>query len=299
MSKTSNRITVVTALFLPVLALSQNSQPMNFLIVKPGDPGAVSDLATGYLETIANYFTTHTPCFQGKNLHGWIANHPDSAVLLMKTRPYVMAYVPVGFYLKYLHSPNRPATPIAQAPRFGKNAERYYVVTTKSAPASTEALKRKIVITNFGADWDYLRRVVFPDNFQPGVDFELRESQNLADDLFLLIESTGKNPVQNAPAALLLDEELKHFFEADDLAWPQLKIIWTSAALPRDVFVLIGDNWTDTDKQGVLDSLLKMNHDPKGKEMLELMQSNGFTKVDTALLSFAKEQYFSKVKTAR
>lgn len=276
---------------------AQNASPVNFLILKPGDPGAAAELAGDYLATVANYFTAHTPYLREKIVHGWIANHPDSALAIMKQHPPVMAYVPAGFYFKHLLHSGQAVVPVAQAPRFGKTVERYYIVAAKSGPASLNELKGKIVRTSFGIDWDYLRKLVFPAAFRPGVFFKLEESQNLADDLFLLIESAEKK--QAAPAALLLDEELKHFFEADDLVWPQLKIIWTSPELPRELFVVIGDDWSASHQKGLLESLQQMSRDPKGKELLELMQSSGFTPVDFELLNRLQEKYFSTPKVVR
>ncbi len=288
---------LIFALLFASNGWAQNASPLNFLILKPGDPGATTELASEYLTTITNYFTTHTPYLRGKSLRGWIANHPDSALAIIKQHPAVMAYVPAGFYFKHLLHSGPAVAPVAQAPRFGKHVERYYIVAAKSGPSSLKELKGKIIRTSFGIDWDYLRKVVFPAAFQPGAQFKLQESQNLADDLFLLIEGAERKPA--APAALLLDEELKHFFEVDDLVWPQLKITWTSTDLPRDLFVVIGDDWSASHQRDLLESLQQMSRDPKGKELLELMQSSGFTPVDFELLNRTKEKYFSTPKAAR
>jgi len=287
---------ILCFLFVQNFCTAQESTELNFLILKPGDPGATTELATEYLATIANYFTSHVPALHGKHLRGWIANHPDTAAAIMKHHPPIMAYVPAGFYFKYFHEKKQPVAPIAQAPRFGKNIEHFYIVTTKSGPATLDAIKGTVVRTAFGIDWDYLRRMVFPSDFQPGIQFKLEESQNLADDLFLLIESANHKKVNTEPVALLLDEELKHFFEVDDLTWPKLKIIWTSEDLPRDLFVAIGAQWAEADRKGLFDALVKMNTDPKGKELLDLMQSSGFTRVDTPLLNRTKEKYYATQK---
>jgi hypothetical protein len=272
---------------------TQTSEPLNFLILKPGDPGATNELAADYLNTVADYFVRNTPFLRDKNLRGWIANHPDSAVAIMKKHPPIMAFAPAGFYFKHLVNSEHPATPIAQSPRFGKSVEHYYIVTSKSGTSALSALKGKTVRTYFGIDRDYLRKVVLPADFQPGTFLKLDESQNLADDVFLLIEN---GQTKEAVTAILIDEELKHFFEIDDLVWPQLKIIWTSSELPRELFVAIGEGWNEARKKELFDALQKMNGDQKGKELLQLLQSTGFTAVDSALLNRTLQKYFSNAK---
>ncbi len=289
---------LLTIFFLSIQtsAQGQSKPTTNFLVVKPGDESATSALASDYLMTITGYLRSQVPFLHSKALRGWIANRLDSAAVVLQQRRPLFAFVPTGFYLEHLYNANWKATPIAQAPRFGKTTEKYYLVSSKAGPMAISALKGKIVRTAFSIDWKYLKNVVFPKAFQPGIDFQLEPSDNLADDMFLLIEGANQEStsIQELPAsALLLDEELKNFFEEDDLVWNEIQIIWSSQELPGYLFVIIGNEWQEDDKTNLFKALHDMQNNQTGTELLDLMQSSGFSKVDTILLEQIIQKYFA------
>ena len=123
-----------------------------------------------------------------------------------------------------------------------------------------------------------------------------QQQDNLADELFLLIEETsgGFNTGEmSAAAALLLDEELKQFFQDDEFVWPELKTIWTSDPLPRDLVITIGPKWTNKLKNEFYQVLLNMKNNQPGLDILGIMQSSGFAEINSDLLTKTIERYFS------
>lgn len=280
--------------FHPDFLLAQSQKPRYFLVVKIGDAAATQELASEYLRTIADYFRSKIPFLEEQPLVGLIANDVDSAAAILQATSPVLAYVPAGFYLKHFYSLKSTATPIVQTPRFGKAVEKYYIVTQKNGPGTISALGGKSLRCAFSVDLPYLRKVVFPKDHQPGVHFRLEPSENLADDIFLMLEPQSEELSEaDVPAAVLLDEELKNFFEVDDFVWPELKVIWQSEALPRELFIALGSDWTDAGRNALSETLLKMPEDPVGAQMLNLLQSTGFAEVDTTLLEKTARKYFS------
>ena len=97
-----------------------------------------------------------------------------------------------------------------------------------------------------------------------------------------------------AVSALFLDNELKKFFQDDEFIWPELKIIWTSDPFPRDLVITMGPKWTDKLKSQFRQVLLTMKNNQPGLDILSIMQSSGFTKINSDLLMKTIEKYFSE-----
>ncbi len=287
---------IISLLFLSSLLFGQQDQSINFLIVKYGDESATQQLASEFLEGLAEYFKQHFDAFHDKSVRGWIANNPDTAKFFLDKHTPDFTFAPPGFYLKFLYEPSQKATPILQIPRFGRSEERYYVVTARNGPATLQNLKNQIIATVYSVDLDYLKRVVFPAGFQPGKYFDLKHSENLTDELFLLIEEAkgGFNTNEmSAASSLFLDEELKKFFQDDEFVWPELKTIWTSEPLPRDLCITIGPKWTDKLRNSFQQVLVEMKNNQPGLDILGTMQSSGFTEINSNLLAKTIQKYFS------
>ena len=105
----------------PDSLLAQSQKPRSFLVVKLGDAAATQDLASEYLESIADYFRSKVPFLEERPLIGLIANDVDSADAILQATSPVLAYVPAGFYLKHFYSQKSTAAPIVQTPRFGES----------------------------------------------------------------------------------------------------------------------------------------------------------------------------------
>lgn len=292
------KVKLLLLLLLPCSSLfGQQNQTINFLIVKYGDESANQKLASEFLESFADYFKQHFNYFNNKSVHGWIANNRDSAKFVLNKHNPDFVFAPPGFYLEFLYETPEKATPILQIPRFGKSEERFYLVTSKNGVSTLQGLKNQIVATVFSIDREYLKRVVFPLQFQPESYFLVKTSENLADELFFLIEEASGGIATGemlAVSALLLDNELKKFFQDDEFVWPELKIIWTSEALPRDLVITMGSKWTDKLKSQFREVLVNMKNNQPGLDILSIMQSSGFTKINSDLLTKTIEKYFSE-----
>lgn len=285
------------ALCLLLLLITGNlhTQPGNqihFMIVKLGDEAANNQTASEYLNIISDYFRSKVPGWQDKEMHGWIANQPDSAMWIFESTRPVFAYVPASFYIEFLHTSGKTVTPIVQAVRFEKAVDRFYLVTTKEGPAVLSGLHKKTIKSTFGLPHGFLKKLVFPPDFQPGQHFSLQSSDNLADDMFLMLEAANNAPAvpEKPPAALLLDDEFKHFFETDEFTWQDVKVIWSSPPLPRELFVTIGE-WREKDTHALKSALLSMKDDPQGADLLNLMNSSGFVEVNNELLNQTLRKY--------
>ena len=169
----------LATLALAACALSSPSalaqpEPVSFLMVKPGDPGATEERAKGFLHEFASYLGARVASFEKAQVVGRIANRTEQALrLLEETRP-TLVFVPPGFYLEHLRHPKREARVVASVPRFGTAVEHYYVVAAKDGgPASLAALRGKTVRGTAEIDWPYLQRAVFPEGSAPPEHFVL------------------------------------------------------------------------------------------------------------------------------
>lgn len=284
---------IVLALGAAAWALSSTAAPLHaqgpdeptFLVVKLGDEAATPEMAGDFLSRLEGWLASRVPRFRGARVEGRIANREEEARRIFREATPSLALVPTGIYLGHLREGEPSGRPVAQIPRFGAETERYYLVAAKDGPASLEGLRGRTVRTVFSYHEPYLRRVVFPDRFRPGDAFTLEPAGNLADQVFLLLEGEPE-----APAAVLLDEELKRFFEEDDLVWPELRVIWTSDPLPRDLVVTVGA-WSDEERSALRDALFSMGKTAEGRQILDLMDSSGFEPVDEELLRRAVRRY--------
>lgn len=264
---------------------AQEPRAPSFLMVKLGDEAATPEMAGDFLSRMEGWLESRVPRFRGRAVEGRIANREEEVRSILRQDPPDLAMVPPGIWMGYLRDGKPSGEPVAQIPRFGAEAERYYLVASRDGPGTLDALRGRTVRTVFSYHGPYLRRVVFPDGFRPGEAFALEPADNLADEIFLLLEGDPE-----APAALLLDEELKRFFEDDDLVWPELRVIWTSDPLPRDLVVPLG-GWSAEEREALRRALFSMGETAEGREILDLMDSSGFEPVDGTLLQRAVGRY--------
>lgn len=259
-----------------------------FVIVKTGDEAATQEKAAQFLSDFSTYLNGKAPFLKQKPLQGLIANRTDEALALLQKQQPLFALVSPAFFLEHLE---KTAAPINQIPRFGLNVEHYYLVAAKSGPASLSALKGKTVRTLVLEEANYLKKVVFPPSFQPGGDFALRQASNMADEVFLMTEKE-----KGAADALLMDEELLHFFQSDPLVWPALKVLWTSEDLPRDLVVNLDNRLSASEIQQLQKAFAEMPKDPLGSKLIQLMQTSGFVPVNQGLLDRARTRFQTATK---
>lgn len=261
-------------------------QPANFLVVKYGDETATQSMAEEFLDDLAGFLSSS---LGGRQFEGWIANTPELAARILREKDPVIAFVPPGFYLQHFAGPTGSADVLVQVPRFGATSEHYYIVASKAGKAKPGSLKGRTVYTTFSFDEAYLKRVVFPSDLVPGRDFRLRSADNLSDAMFLLLE--GAPDFDPSTTAILLDEELKAFFQQDDLVWPSLQVVWQSKDLPRDIVAALGTSWKPGEKENLKRALLEMKGSPQGAKLLELMSSDGMQNLDARQFADAAKAY--------
>lgn len=283
----------VLALLLLAMPLAGQERRAEFLLFKPGDPAATAERAEEFLDDLAAWLAEHVDRFEGAVVTGHITNQEARASELVKAPAPEMAVVPPAFYLRHLRDPALATRVVAQVPRFGNDVDRYYLVARKEdGPKSLAELRGKRVHARPGIDRTWLERVVFPDEVDPDTFFELRSAENLADDVFLMVEGEEVgDAAEQAPDALLLDEELLQFFAEDDLVWPHLEVVWRSEPLPRDLVVTLGSGWTEAQRAQLREALLAMPEHESGKELLRLMRSDGFAAPDRDLLARTAEAF--------
>ncbi|MBW3654769.1 MAG: MMPL family transporter [Gemmatimonadetes bacterium] len=275
-------LVLVFALATPAGAQTGES----FLMVKPGDAAATQARAAGFLAEMSAYLQSRVPRLRAGALRGLLANRRDAGAEILRRQRPSLALVPPEFYFQHLSGGARQAVPVAEIPRFGATTERYYLVAPRGGAGSLQALRGRTVYTAVDVDERYLSRVVFPAAFRPGQAFRLSPSANLADAVFDLVEGGGRG---RGPAAVLLTEESKRFFEQDELVWPELRVVWSSPVLPRDLVVALGD-WSQADLQALRAALFRMGDDPRGRRLLAVMQAR-FVAVDEPRLRAAGRKY--------
>jgi len=259
----------------------------HFLMVNPGEEAATPERAGDFLDRMGRYLHKTVPALQDRPVRGWITNERDSVRAYLERDP-VLAFVPPGVYLEHLRG-DEHATPVAELPRFGASAQRYHLVVPADGPDTLDALRGGVVRLPEGTDRRYLSRVAAPPSLDLTADVQLEESANMDDEVFLLTE--GPMGDDRPADALLFDEDLKRFYEDDDFVWPELKVIWSSAPLPRDLVVALGPSWDADARQALQEALLTMSEHEEGEELLELMNSSGFASVNEERLSDIARQY--------
>lgn len=256
---------------------AQSGGEAHVLVFKPGDAAATEGKAGPVLRKLEGFMAKQIPAFAGRTVKAHIVNKPDAALRVLKDKKPALVIAPPSFAFAHLGD---KATPVAQIPRFGAKGDKLYLVTAKKGGAAdAKALAGKTVAVPFGFDARYLTRV----GGLPA-DVKIQSSANLADELFGMTEGGG------GPDAALLDEELKAFFEKDDLVWPAVQVVWSSSALPWTAVLAVGD-WSADDRAGLLKGLQAMKGDAAGAEVLKLLKSSGIEAINQSSYDAARKRY--------
>ena len=275
------RRAVIAGLCLGTAILAQDPLArVTVALVKPGDPNAAdAERAAPFLRRLEAALAEHVPAFAGATVSARLCDDAAEAAELLAERPTRLAIVPPGFYLAHAEDADLRLRVVASVPRLGAVTERYRLVTRRgaNAPADLQALHDETVAIQGWPDPRYLRRVVFATDAEE-LPFELVPTRNLADTVFDLVEP---EPDADGPAAILVDDAQFRFLERDELVWPELKVVWSSAELPRDLVVACGRDWDDSAVAKLRTALLAFDDHDQGREVLKLMGSPGFAQPDT------------------
>lgn len=170
--------------------------------------------------------------------------------------------------------------PIAEVHGKTFNKGHYSLVVKNPALKSLEDLKGKKVSSNHFSSPKYLDRVAFDGKIDVTRDFQMVRAA---------APSKPLKDVENgrADAALIDDEQLAQMKEIA----PDLKVIWTSPALPPTPVVAFMKSSTPADRAAFEKALPKLCSDPKGKEVCESMFIDKFTPVDKAAFTAAEKKF--------
>jgi hypothetical protein len=293
-------------------------QKAHVLLVKPGSAQATAALARPFLDAFASWLDAHAREALGGPAALDIANSVERADALREAAPPTVVIAPPSYWL-HLRAAGVACRPVATIRRFGSAVDRLAILVHEDSPVREPAdLAGRVVRVPPGFDENYLQRVVMPGP-EPGDGKDDREkggeegartateattqlerlgitgfetSRDVADDVFVLAEEPD---APDAPAALLLDDELRRFFaERDPDLWQRLRVVWTSTPLPRELVLAIGPDaqWPQErlDALGAafcteLGSVREADGgDEVGAKLLRQMNSDGFSPPDRDLL---------------
>jgi ABC-type phosphate/phosphonate transport system substrate-binding protein len=167
------------------------------------------------------------------------------------------------------------------------NKGHYSLVVKDPALKTIADLKGKKVSSNHFASPKYVSKVAF-------------EGKTDVEKEFQIVKATAPSkPLKDveagrADAALIDDEQLAAI---KDIA-PDLKVIWTSAALPPTPVVAFTKNATPADRAAFAKALPKLCEDAKGKPVCESMFIDKFAPVDKTAFTAAEKRY-DKVGTEK
>ncbi|HEX6836954.1 MAG TPA: PhnD/SsuA/transferrin family substrate-binding protein [Polyangia bacterium] len=170
--------------------------------------------------------------------------------------------------------------PIAEVKGKTFNKGHYSLVVKDPALKSLADLKGKKVSSNHFASPKYVSKVAFDGKTDVEKDFVMVKAT---------APSKPLKDVENAraDAALIDDEQLAQMKEIA----PDLKVIWTSPALPPTPVVAFTKNAAPADKAAFAKALPKLCADAKGKEVCESMFIDTFAPVDKNAFSAAQKKY--------
>ncbi len=160
------------------------------------------------------------------------------------------------------------------------NKGHYSLVTKDPALKSLADLKGKRVSSNHFSSLKYVSTVAFDGKFD--VDQEFVVVRAIAPSKPLKDVEAGR-----ADAALIDDEQLAQMKQIA----PDLKVIWTSPALPPTPVVAFTKNATPADRAAFQKALPKLCASGKGKEVCESMFIDTFAPVNKAAYGAAEKRY--------
>jgi ABC-type phosphate/phosphonate transport system substrate-binding protein len=254
------------------------------VIAEHAGAGATAQNAQPYIEQFLRISET---------LAGWPANSAKGEwVDDIKAAEKAIAERKPGFAILdpevYLELRKKEALePIAEVKGKTFNKGHYSLVVKDVALKSLADLKGKKVSSNHFASPKYISKVGFDGKTDVEKDFVMMKAA--APSKPLKDVEAGR-----ADAALIDDEQLAAMKE---LA-PDLKVIWTSTALPPTPVVAFSKNATAADRAAFAKALPKLCADAKGKPVCESMFIDTFAPVDKAAFSAAEKRY-DKIGTSK
>jgi hypothetical protein len=209
-------------------------------------------------------------------------NQPVKAAEFSAARKPALGIVTAGFFLAYEKALG--LEPLLEVHREKIGAERQVLVTRQDGSADLAALQGKPLATALTGEPLYVLKVVLQSKL--GRESRLVAVSDPEGTVFDLAENAP-----DAPAMVLLEEAAWKLFAADPELNGKLKVVFTSAELPRDLVVVLRPNATGLDTAAVARTLQTMSESDQGKTILGSIRVTKFAPIDQERLARARKLF--------
>jgi hypothetical protein len=248
-----------------------------FLFLKTGEKFATQGMAGPTVSELTNYLGNHA----GLKCEARVVNQPAAALEVCgKEKPPVGIVTP-GFFLTYQKA--LAMEPVLEVRRENVAAERFVLVARKDASADPADWTGKTIATTLAAEERYVKGVILRDRF--GSEIRLAAVGSAEDGVFDLVEGA-----KNAADGVLVEEAAWAMFAADPELGGQLKVVFQSEELPRDLVVKFGD----FDAARVQAALVAMSEEEAGRKILSSIRVEKFEPINTLRLEQAQKLFHGK-----
>jgi ABC-type phosphate/phosphonate transport system substrate-binding protein len=266
----------IVAAFLLVSSTTSFAGGRDFIAEHAG-AGANAENAQPYIDQFLRLTETMTGWPANSAKGAWVDDEKAAEKAIAERKPGFAILDPEVF----LELRKREALePIAEVKGKTFNKGHYSLVVKDTAFKSLADLKGKKLISNHLTSAKYVSKVAFDGKIDVDKEFTVVKTAQPSKPLKAVTRG-------EADAALIDDEQLAQMKE---LA-PDLKVIWTSPALPPTPVVAFTKNSTPADRVAFAKALPKLCEDPKGKPVCESMFIDKFAPADKAAFAEAAKKY--------
>jgi ABC-type phosphate/phosphonate transport system substrate-binding protein len=268
------RLMVVAALL--VISATSFAGGRDFIAEHAG-AGATAENAQPYIDQLLRLVESSAGWAANAAKGQWVDDGKAAEAAIAKDKPGFAILDPEV----YLELRKKDALePIAEVKGKTFNKGHYSLVVKNPAYKTLADLKGKKLISNHLASPKYVNKVAFDGKTDIETAFTVVKTAQPSKP----IKAVDRG---EADVALIDDEQLAQMKE---LA-PDLKVIWTSPALPPTPVVVFTKNASAADRAAVAKILPKLCDDAKGKEVCESMFIDKFTPVDKAAYAEAARKF--------
>jgi len=248
-----------------------------FLFLKTGEKFATQEMAGPTVTAFTDYVGTQA----GVRFTAQVLNEPAQAVKFSEAKQPLCGIVTAGFYLTYAKA--LAMEPVLEVRREKVAAERYVLVAKKDDSEKLADWAGKTIATTLAAEQRYVIGVVLRG--QLGDEIRLVAPGSVEDALFDLAEGA-----KSAANGVLVEESAWQLFAEEPVVGEQLKVIFKSEDLPRDLFV----SFRGGDVAKVKAALLALSEGEEGKQVLGSIRVEKFDEVQADRLAKARELFNAK-----
>jgi hypothetical protein len=255
-------------LVFTLLVQTWAKEPLEFLIVQPGQPGSPQE-AQPVMDALANYLQGKLG--SGVEVRGIYSNRLEEALdLLEKTTPS-WGIVSLGFYAE--HGERFHMKPLAASRPGGYQKDLWRLVVAKEGAEDWRALKGEVKGTML---FEKMAAACFLFGEMPNrLPFTLTGTHRPLSGL--------RKMLRGRSAGVVLDRLQYEALKALPLA-DNIKVLKASKELPTSPVVWFGPptQWTEE----LASLLFKMQKDPEALNLVKLLQTEGFNPPDRNLSTF-------------